>query len=110
MIDDITKEKLISLFSNVYTILKDEGFNQKEYVIPPLNALMEGNISSFIDKVKDANLWGGAGSVLDCEFRNSKQDKEFKNILSEIVEILLDHQIHFNGIKSTLKFLKSTND
>lgn len=79
------KEQIEKLLMEVYLMLRNEGFYSHSIIIKELLFYVYSDeYILFKRKFFEANFAGGAGSVLDIDFRNKSKNEIFFHQLEEI--------------------------
>ena len=82
-----TAKDIIEKLESLYYLLRDEGFSSRSDEIKNLIYALEKNDDKvFKENYSSRNIWGGSGSVLDIDFRNSEKNKIRDDALKALKE------------------------
>ena len=103
------RKALISNLTNIYDLLKDNGFLvQAEAIKKPLNYLQQDDISKFLITLKTVDIWGGSGAVWEVGgFSNKDQEREFQRNFIQLVCLLKETGIKIKTANRIAKVFKN---
>ena len=104
--DSINRFKVI--LSKITNILeRTQNFEQASYLIQLVDLLDESSIDEFVNKLNTSECWGGSGAVWEVQHNfNNKTNKEFKQLLLEILKLMKEENIMGKRAKSVFKYLE----
>lgn len=69
----------------IYSLLRDEGFSQHlPSIVALLVAIHKNDQSSFKKALKSSIIWGGSGSIVDIDLRDSDKNKMLQDNLARL--------------------------
>ncbi len=110
--NDVLRNDFSNCLSNIYSILRDEGYNQQaKYIQNAIYPLTQKDDALFKKRINSSELWGGSGSTWEVDIRDRHKDYAFKKEIVELIRLMEESGILRKGIKSIRKaFEKSISE
>ncbi len=105
------REEWLDTFEKMITLLRDNAHvAQADCVRQIHGALYRKDVSDFLKKLRGVDMWGGSGAVWEVGYFNSQgEEKEFKKLIIELVQLMKNDKISHGKANSVSHFFRKTS-
>ena len=82
---EINKENILKDLEGLYFLLRDDAYpDHANEIKKVISYLLKEDFFKFKKMYKSAVIWGGAGSIMDIDFRNELKNNKRDNVLRRL--------------------------